>query len=427
MQISLVDVVGISVYFLIAVIIYKKAWFYSFYSFIKFLIIAVLSFSAGLFLSSKNPVDLPITKLEQSLIIQLILFIFMWKFISFKKGFFFINRKTLDVDRFFFVYKIDKYIAVAPALIASFFITFFLFTTLVSASTGSPFLQKEIEESKIVKNFAYKIYFAPTTINSLKIFEGTVFKINPTENRNGFSVSKIGQSVINSFTKSIKKSFGTITAMFPPPKNSTSSNPTPTSSQTQPADAAAPPNQNPVNIPVLPTLFIPNPTTFTQNPTQPPSNTVSTPTPQPYLPDPTPTSTPYTPPPATTNISQVEQDIFRLTNEARAANGVAPLVWSDQIASVARNHSQDMNNRNFFNHINPDGRDPFQRLNSGGVSFATAGENIAGGPTADIMVNNWMNSSGHRANILNPAFHKIGIGVTQNSGYGLLATQNFTN
>jgi uncharacterized protein YkwD len=201
--------------------------------------------------------------------------------------------------------------------------------------------------------------------------------------------------------------------------------------------------QNPPNVPARPTSkpapipFIPQPTAtpiiyvVTATPTTAPP---TQPTRQIFQPSPTPLPARIpTKAPSSTNTSQAEQDIFRLTNEQRAQNGVPPLTWSDNIASVARAHSQDMVDRNYFNHITPDGIDPFQRLTLGGVSYMAAAENIAAGPSADWTVNCWMTCPGedkpqsHRANILNPAYHKVGVGVVASPQYGIMVTQDFTN
>lgn len=111
---------------------------------------------------------------------------------------------------------------------------------------------------------------------------------------------------------------------------------------------------------------------------------------------------------------QAFTELCRLTNEQRAANNLPALTLSLAITNSAQAHAQDMVTRNFFSHVNPDGLDPFQRLSRDGVSFGAAGENIAAGhSTAASVLNAWMNSSGHRANILHPAFRKLGLGFAE--------------
>lgn len=122
-------------------------------------------------------------------------------------------------------------------------------------------------------------------------------------------------------------------------------------------------------------------------------------------------------------VKNAAEEVCRRTNAARASQGLAPLVLRVDLSDVAQSHSQDMLDRNFFNHTNPDNETPFDRLRNAGITYQAAAENIASGQTsAEQVVTAWMNSSGHRANILNPRFTKLGVGVV-----GSLWTQVFTN
>ena len=101
-----------------------------------------------------------------------------------------------------------------------------------------------------------------------------------------------------------------------------------------------------------------------------------------------------------------------LMNEHRVSIGLAPLTWDVRVAAVAQAHSQDMVDRNFFSHTNPDGQSPFDRLTAAGISYSWAGENIAYGyPTASSVLAAWLNSPGHRANIENPNYTQHGVGL----------------
>lgn len=442
MSVNLVDAVGILTYLLLAAIIYKKAWFYSFYSFVKFILLFIFTLLAGLAAATYNPYSIPATKLEQALIIQLVLFLSLWKLLNFKKIFFTVSRKIFNIDRLIFTHHINKFINIFPSLIASFFVTFFLFNVVVSYATTNPYVQNEIDNSQIIKTVAYKIYFTPIAMNNLKLFEGSLFKITPpTDSSSGVDLRKIADSTLNDLRNKINlERVGVgLAPIFAIPSIPPSQAPLPLPGGQEPIVIT-----NPGGIPrtAPPSNSNPNPTNPSQpgggllpigarpNPTTPPpnSNPVNpVPTTPPAIPTATPIPVPVNPAPPSSNISQIEQDIFRLTNEQRAKNGLSPYVWDDAIAAVARAHSKDMSTRNFFSHVNPDGVDPFQRMRVGGISFSYAGENIAGGPSADIMMNNWMNSSGHKANILNSGFRRIGVGVAQSSTYGLVATQDFTN
>lgn len=140
-----------------------------------------------------------------------------------------------------------------------------------------------------------------------------------------------------------------------------------------------------------------------------------------------PTQTPAVQPTqAPSNLSDMEQEVLKLVNKVRSENGLSPLAWADDVANVARAHSKDMIDRSFFSHTNPDGLSPFDRLNNNGISFRSAAENIAYGQrTAEAVMDAWMNSSGHRANILNKNITEIGIGAVKNQNGTIYWTQVF--
>lgn len=122
-----------------------------------------------------------------------------------------------------------------------------------------------------------------------------------------------------------------------------------------------------------------------------------------------------------------ERRMLELVNKERAKVGAKPLRLDPTIILVARAHSRDMWERGYFSHVNPDGKDPFDRMREGGVQFLAAGENLALAPTVELAHQGLMNSSGHRRNILDPAFGRIGIGVIDGGIYGKMFTQNFAD
>lgn len=106
------------------------------------------------------------------------------------------------------------------------------------------------------------------------------------------------------------------------------------------------------------------------------------------------------------------QDFVSLMNAHRADVGCGPLTWNAPVAEVAEAHSQDMVDRDFFAHTNPDGRSPFQRLQDAGITYAAAAENIAYGyPTGAVVLDAWLDSPGHRANIENCNLTEHGVGL----------------
>lgn len=122
-----------------------------------------------------------------------------------------------------------------------------------------------------------------------------------------------------------------------------------------------------------------------------------------------------------------ETEVFVLVNEERGDRGVEALACDPTLAALARAHSQDMCDRDFFSHTNPDGEEPHHRLNDAGVSWTASGENItATQSTAQGAMDTWMGSSGHRANILSESFGRIGVGYVPCDGEHLW-TQVFTN
>jgi uncharacterized protein YkwD len=121
----------------------------------------------------------------------------------------------------------------------------------------------------------------------------------------------------------------------------------------------------------------------------------------------------------------LEAKMLEMVNEERVKAGLKPLKFDAELVPVARNHSQDMFVRGYFAHINPEGKDPFERMKDNNVKFRAAGENLALAQTLEIAHTNLMNSPGHRANILNPSFGRVGIGIMDGGYYGLMISQEF--
>ena len=123
----------------------------------------------------------------------------------------------------------------------------------------------------------------------------------------------------------------------------------------------------------------------------------------------------------------LEAEMLVLVNKERTKRGLSPVKADPALTRVARSHSVDMFARGYFSHYTPERKDPFDRMRKAGVKFLTAGENLALGRTLKICHEGLMNSPGHRANILNPSFGRLGIGVLDGGIYGLMITQNFRN
>lgn len=114
----------------------------------------------------------------------------------------------------------------------------------------------------------------------------------------------------------------------------------------------------------------------------------------------------------------VEAEVVRLVNVERAKVGLPALKNDWELARVAEHKSQDMATKKYFDHNSPTYGSPFTMLKNYGISYRSAGENIAQGQrSAAEVVNAWMNSSGHRANILNKNYTHIGVGYVSNGNY----------
>jgi uncharacterized protein YkwD len=123
----------------------------------------------------------------------------------------------------------------------------------------------------------------------------------------------------------------------------------------------------------------------------------------------------------------LEAQMLELVNRERVSRGLKPVEADPEMTEVARAHSRDMFVRGYFAHENPDGKDPFQRMRDANVKFLTAGENLALAQTLEMAHTNLMNSPGHKANILQPAFGRLGIGILDGGYYGLMISQEFRN
>ncbi len=130
--------------------------------------------------------------------------------------------------------------------------------------------------------------------------------------------------------------------------------------------------------------------------------------------------------PDTNSLASYEQQVFELVNKERVARGLGTLKYSTDVAYVARVKSQDMIDKKYFAHESPTYGSPFKMMEKFGLRFSAAGENIAyGQKTAAEVMNAWMNSAGHRANILSQTYTTIGVGVAKAANGTLYWTQEF--
>ena len=127
----------------------------------------------------------------------------------------------------------------------------------------------------------------------------------------------------------------------------------------------------------------------------------------------------------TSSMNSDEKEVFDLINKQRTNNGLPALKNDSEVQRIARIKAQDMVDNNYFSHNSPTYGSPFDMLKSFKVSYKTAGENIAANSSNSSAVTAWMNSSGHKANILNSSFNYTGIGVVSSPRYGKMYVQMF--
>ena len=179
------------------------------------------------------------------------------------------------------------------------------------------------------------------------------------------------------------------------------------------------------NVPSKPESTPNNPsTTPQQKPESTPNNPSTTPQQKPESTPSKPSTTPEQKP--STDFSSYQQQVLDLVNAERTKRGISALTLDSNLSSVATKKSQDMVNKNYFDHTSPTYGSPFDMMKQFGISYRTAGENIAKGQkTPQEVVTAWMNSEGHRKNILNPNFTNLGVGIAKDSKGTTYWTQMF--
>jgi uncharacterized YkwD family protein len=157
-----------------------------------------------------------------------------------------------------------------------------------------------------------------------------------------------------------------------------------------------------------------------------PPTTTPKPTPAP-APTPKPAPTPTTPPTSggTSGLTSQEATMFGLVNQERAKAGLQSYKVDLKLVDVARKKVKDMIDHNYFGHTSPTYGSPFDMMKKAGISYFYAGENLAANTSVQAAHQALMNSSGHRANILNPNFNYIGIGILGSSTYPVMVAQEF--
>ncbi|MFE9728621.1 sigma-70 family RNA polymerase sigma factor [Streptomyces sp. NPDC005794] len=190
-----------------------------------------------------------------------------------------------------------------------------------------------------------------------------------------------------------------------------------------PVTTPSPPSTSPSSASPSPSSASPSPSATASPSASRSRSATATPekAPRPHTPSPEPSPAPK----ASSAAPSVAEEVIALVNNERVKEGCGSVSGNSLLAKAASDHSADMAARDYFSHTSPDGTDPGARITAAGYRWSTYGENIAKGqPTAASVMDSWMNSDGHRANILNCDFKEIGIGRVDSSG-GPVWTQNF--
>lgn len=125
-------------------------------------------------------------------------------------------------------------------------------------------------------------------------------------------------------------------------------------------------------------------------------------------------------------LINMEKEVFDITNSYRVQNGLSPLIWCDVASVSSKKHSEDMAENDYFSHTSLSGASPFDRMKREGITYSTAGENIAAGYITSFHANHgWFQSAGHRKNMLNSKFVNLGVGIATGGSYSIYYTQNF--
>lgn len=122
-----------------------------------------------------------------------------------------------------------------------------------------------------------------------------------------------------------------------------------------------------------------------------------------------------------------ENQMVKLINHERKKKGVGPIIQDSALRTVSRTYAQDMLMRGYFSHYTPEGLSPFDRLEKYGIRYLFSAENLAYAPEVDLAMSGLMKSEGHRRNILDPSYRKVGVGVIDAGIYGKMFVQEFTN
>jgi len=125
-------------------------------------------------------------------------------------------------------------------------------------------------------------------------------------------------------------------------------------------------------------------------------------------------------------VGTYEREVLRLVNQERKSRGIEPLEYDSELFKVARIKSEDMRDQDYYAHVSPTYGAPFEMLDHYGFKYSRASENIARGYwTPKVVVDGWMNSEGHRKNMLDPGYNKIGVGFAYDNDGSTYWTQLF--
>ena len=124
-------------------------------------------------------------------------------------------------------------------------------------------------------------------------------------------------------------------------------------------------------------------------------------------------------------LPNTAETVLNLINEERKAQGITPLQIDDLLNSTAQAKATDMVKNNYFSHESPTYGSPFEMMQNAGITYRTAGENIAGNPSVENAIKSWLASESHKQNLLSNAYNYIGIGIEESPAYGYVIVAMF--
>lgn len=451
-----VDIGIVLLFIATSVIFFRKGFFLSLFDLYHSILSLAASLIVAHFLNGKLGILPDVYQRAAIWSIQLLIFLLVW-FLLEKTKFYYFQKVIANYNKLQLIYKFDHPLGILPGIIVGFVISTFLFSLPLTLSSSTT-LHKLATNSYWGRNIAPEIFSVNASVGSFSFrpYNDFIYKISSEGSfdvadfyitkdqflRKNFNesasveVQRINEARSELGLSSVGEiSQNTVSKTTPKPKVTTtkSSKPSPTPIRRVIVIEDESYKEQSANNKIDPESL----RRSTAPTSTPKSVSINNQTEQESRPVATKTSNPTVKPrqtqegdeqdPEIVDISAMENKIVELTNAERTKRGLSPLTNDLEIAAVSRAHSKDMAERGYFSHETPDGVTPGDRMVMGGIEFNARGENIAGNQSPELTMRAWMNSEGHRNNILGDKFKRIGVGIYPSKKYGYLFTQSFAD